>query len=126
MKTALMGFLFLVGVQNALALDITATMRHSASARLDDNSRVDVHTASNDEISVNITGIGEKTAIFNGAYELTLIKKDSNALYYMQPAVEGITLWVYFPKTHSITYCKLRAFPVVGTPDSYLMIAKCD
>ena len=105
---------------------ITCTMRHSAVAALDEEGQIDVHTTDDDEIEVTIEGIGGKTAIFNGTYELTLLKEDAHALYYIQPSIQGLIVWVYFKKQHTVTYAKLRAFPSDGLPSSYLMIAKCE
>jgi len=110
----------------AEATEITCTLRHSAVARLDERSKVDVHTTDNDEIRVKITGIGEKKAIFNDIYELTLIKREEDALYYLQHVSSGVVMWVYFSKSRSLLYCKLRSFPLLGNPDSYLMIGKVD
>jgi hypothetical protein len=124
--SSLTALLLLVLGSSAHSLDISCTLRHSAVASLNDNGTIDVHTTDDDSIPVRITGIGEKQATFNGAYELTLVKRDGDGLYYLQPSTDGMVLWVYFPKSHTLTYCKLRASPVVGTPDSYMMIAKCD
>ena len=101
-------------------------MKHSAVAELDEKGRIDVLTTDSDEIEVTIEGIGKKKAIFNKIYPLTLMKEDQHAYYYLQPSAEGFIMWVYFKQTHVITYAKLRAFPLDGSPASYLMIAKCE
>ena len=106
------------------AKTISCMLRISAGARLDNQSKPEVYTTDNDKILVVIVGMGEDIATFNGQFKLHLIKKDSEAYYYQQPSLDGFIMWVYYPKSKTITYCKLRAFPVLGTPDSYLMIAK--
>ena len=126
MRRLLLGSIIITIISSsAAAQDIRCVLKHSAVAQLNENENVDVHTTSNDNIAVEITGIGEKEATFNGVYTLVLIKRDPDALYYLQSTSFGLTLWVYFAKTRTITYCKLRAFPVSELPDSYLIIAKC-
>ena len=109
---------------------IHCVLRHSAAAGLDEKGSIDVHVTDSDEIEVTITGIGEQEAVFNGTYRLRLMKEDQHAYYYRQSApFGGVIMWVYFKATNTITYAKLRAFPLgplAGTPSSYLMIAKCD
>ena len=101
-------------------------LKHSAVAELDKKGRVNVHTTDNDESDVTIEGIGEKEAQFNRSYRLSLMKEDQYAYYYTQPSAEGFIMWVYFKASNTITYAKLRAFPLDGSPSSYLLIAKCD
>jgi hypothetical protein len=105
---------------------VHCVLRHSAVAELDEAGAIDVHTTDNDAIEARIEGLGLKEATFNGAYQLIRLKEDDQAHYYYQPSAEGFVLWVYFKASHVITYAKLRAFPLVGTPSSYLMIAKCE
>lgn len=116
----------LVFEASAEAKNIHCILSHSAVAGLDEKGNIDVHITGNDTIDVVIEGIGEKEAVFNHEYRLSLIKDDQYAYYYAQPAANGFIIWVYFKVTNTLTYAKLRAFPLDGTPSSYLMIAKCD
>ena len=104
---------------------VTCILRHSASAALDDNGTVDVHTSADDSITATLTGLGHDTALFNGSYPLVLLKDDRHAYYYDQPSDEGIVVWAYFKLSRTLTYAKLRAFPLTGAPSSYLMIGLC-
>ena len=103
---------------------VTGVLRHSAVAALDEDGRIDVHTTDNDEIAFRLENVEADTAVFNGTYELLLIKRDAHAYYYLQPSSGGLVLWVYFPEAQTVTYAKLRAFPLDGLPSSYLMIAR--
>jgi len=107
------------------AIDIECSMKYSAVAELKQNQKIDVHTSSNDNIYVKITNIGKKIAYFNSDYELNLIKYENDVYYYLQSSTDGVVLWAYFKKTKSLTYAKIREFPVIDLPSSYLMIAKC-
>ena len=105
---------------------VHCVLKHSAVAGLDEKGHIDIHTTDNDEIPVTIENIGEKEAVLNRTYKLTLAKEDQYAYYYGQPSAEGFIMWVYFKDSNTLTYAKLRAFPLDGSPSSYLMIAKCD
>ena len=90
------------------------TLKHSAVAGLDDDDQIDVHTTDNDAIPVSITGLGQDEAVFNEAYGLIRANEDPEAVYYMQPLPVAMVMWVYFKRSHAITYAKLRAFPGTG------------
>jgi hypothetical protein len=117
-------FLLLL-VSNSPGLAISCVLKHSASAGIDDSGNINVHTSDEDSIIVKIEGIGQDIAIFNSSDKLQLIKTDKNAFYYQQETVEGVIIWAYFLKTNVLTYAKIRAFPVLDKPSSYLMISKC-
>ena len=115
-----------VAANTVEAKNIQFTLKYSAVARITESGKMDVHTTDNDNIPCKIEGINEEKATFNGKYQLIRLHDEPDAIYYLQPATHGIVIWVYFKKSHSVTYCKLRAFPSTGLPDSYLMIAKCE
>ena len=113
------------GVTIASAKDVSCVLNHSAVAELNESFELDVHTTDNDGIEVRLEDVGEDEVTFNGEYKLTLIKREEDALFYSQPALSGLIIWIWFPRANAITYAKLRAFPITGLPSSYLMIAKC-
>ena len=113
------------GLTVASAKDVSCVLNHSAVAELNENYELDVRTTDNDGIQVRLENLGEDEVTFNGTYKLTLLKREENALFYVQQVPKGLVIWVYFPRVNTITYAKLRAFPFTGLPSSYLMIAKC-
>ena len=108
------------------SVTVTCILRHSAVAGLDDHGKIDVHTTTDDSITATLTGLGQDTAIFNGSFRLKRLKEDQHAYYYIQPDDEGVLMWVYFKLSRTLTYAKLRAFPLTGVPSSYLMIGHCE
>lgn len=127
MKFSILIFIALLFFRSSIfGLNISCVLSHSASAGLDDRGKIDVHTSEKDSIEVRIKGLGQKYAYFNDDYKLTLIKKDENAYYYQQETIEGLIIWTYFIKSNTITYAKIRTFPITGEPSSYLMISKCN
>jgi len=108
------------------SVTVTCILRHSAVAELDDHGKIDVHTTTDDSITATLTGLGQDTAIFNGSFRLERLKEDRHAYYYIQPDDEGVLMWVYFKLSRTLTYAKLRAFPLTGVPSSYLMIGHCE
>jgi len=105
--------------------NINCTLKHSASARLDNKDDIDIHVSDKDNIEVRIEGIGNHQAIFNKKYRLVLIKRTSNAFYYSQDFPNGVITWAYFPREKILVYSKVREFPMDDKPDSYIMIGKC-
>ena len=105
---------------------VSCVLRHSAVAGLDESGSIDTHTTDNDSIEAVIEGVGRKEAILNGQHELIRLKEDDHACYYLQPTIAGFSTWVYFKSSNTIIFSKLRAFPLDGRPDSYMMIARCE
>ena len=114
------------GTPETPSVTVTCILRHSAVAELDDDGKIDVHTSADDSITATLTGLGQETAVFNGSYSLVRLKEDRHAYYYVQPSDEGVSMWVYFKLSRTLTYAKLRAFPLTGAPSSYLMIGYCE
>lgn len=123
MKTILIILFALVTVN--YSKDVECVLKHSASAKINDKNQIKTNTSDEDSIYVKIKNIGEDVAIFNDIYKLQILKRDKNTIYYRQDIAQGIVVWAYLYKTHSITYSKIREFPIGNLPDSYLMIGKC-
>ena len=114
----------LPSVTHAETWTVSGVLRHSAVAEVNDSGHVDVHTTDNDAIEFTLEHVGADSATFNGQYELRLIKREPDALYYLQSSIRGVIIWAYFPNSRTVTYAKIRSFPITGVPSSYLMIAK--
>ena len=106
---------------------VSGVLRQSAIAEINDSGHIDVHTTDNDAIEFTLEHVGADSATFNGEFgqfELRLIKRELDALYYRQSFTGGIIIWAYFPNSRTVTYAKIRSVPVTGDPSSYLMITK--
>lgn len=114
----------LPSVTHAETWTVSGVLRQSAVAEINESGRIDVHTTDNDAIEFTLEHIGADSATFNGQYELRLIKREPDALYYLQTSTGGIVIWAYFPNSRTVTYAKIRSFPLTGVPSSYLMITK--
>ena len=117
----------------AHAQAIQCILTHSASADVNPNRQLSVGTTTNDKIQSTIVGLGSKTAYVTidgdpSRYTLTLRKTSADAFYYEQDTFfpdAGLIHWVYFKRSRTVTYAKLRAFPLTGDPSSYLMLGLC-
>lgn len=112
------------------AKSVRCELTHSASAEVSAERHLDVQTSTNDNIRVVIVGLGSpKAQVFNSdssRFTLTLRKTNSDALFYEQDGyTDGLIHWVYFTRSQTITYAKIRAFPLTGDPSSYLMLGLC-
>ena len=120
----LVAVLLIVGVGAAHSADIACVLQHSAVAELTHSDSVDVHTTDDDSIAVRLSGLGSDTALSNDTHTLVRIGSDTHAIFYRQEDAPGLVIWAYFPKSHAITYAKLRTYPANGLPSSYLMISR--
>ena len=125
-----LAFLVTVCLSTARASVLTCTLTHSASAGVEAGGRVDVHTSTSDHIVATLSEVGAREARVKIAgddptWPLVLLRDERDAIYYNQPTASGQITWVYFKRSRSVTYSKLRAFPVTGEPSSYLMVGLC-
>ncbi|NOT13889.1 MAG: hypothetical protein HOP23_19070 [Methylococcaceae bacterium] len=117
--------IFLLFAPPSWAIEIDCTLTVSAGVAIQKDGKPTSSTSAQDKIHANIQNIGDSKAVFNKDYELTLLKSEPDAFYYTQNIPTGLVVWSYFPGTKSLTYAKIRTFPITGLPDSYLMIGSC-
>ena len=117
--------LMLLATTTGWALDIDCSLTVSAGVVIKKDGKPASSTSAQDKIQANIQNVGALKAVFNKDYELTLLKSEPDAFYYTQNIPSGVVVWSYFPGSKSITYAKIRTFPITGLPDSYLMIGTC-
>jgi len=113
------------------AQTVQCVLTHSASADVKPDRQLDVHARTEDNLTATLVGLGSQTAYVTfdsdpSRSTLMLRKDNADAFFYEQDAyADGIIYWVYFKRSRTVTYAKLRAFPLTGAPSSYLMLGLC-